>query len=162
VRLSISKYLTELPNNLDLTKGNPPLNPNIYYTKTNDMVVVSVGSVDTLFDVLAPLFLTHEFQTRKGRDFQFWCLKLFCHKFGYFYLPKGRELCVAISLFINRFRYSTALVVAEEPEVNFDMFKQTLPFVPSEKWTHINLAQAFANLKKAEGPLSPKGGKQEI
>jgi hypothetical protein len=151
VRFSIWKYLSDLPNNIKITKGNPTLKPNLYTNKTTDVVVLSVASVDSLFDVLAPLFLTYEFPTRKGVDFQFWCLRLFCHKFGYFYLPKGRELCVAISQFINCSRYSTALTVAKEPEVNFDRFKETLPIVPSEKWTHTTLAQAFAKLKKAEG-----------
>lgn len=58
------------------------------------------------------------FQTRKAKDFYFWCLALHLQKFGYFYLTEGRILVYNISKYTNKSRYSTNLTTVIAPSIS--------------------------------------------
>lgn len=66
------------------------------------------------------------------------------HKYGYFYLPKGRALAVAIANYINERRYSNAPSKATIPVIDETFLTSTLPVVLTPQTAHVDLAKAFA------------------
>jgi hypothetical protein len=88
------------------------------------------------------------FQTRKSIDFMYWCLVLYFHKYGHFYLPEGRALTLLISQYINTSRYSTNLNTVTIP--NLDMIKLVLsleiPVTLTPNMSHLTLSQALAKI----------------
>lgn len=88
------------------------------------------------------------FQTRKSIDFFFWCLVVYLHKFGYFYLPEGRTLVLDISNSINTARYSNkpnAVKLVEFEQIN-KVLSIDLPVKLTPDMSHLVLAQKFARL----------------
>jgi len=69
------------------------------------------------------------------------------HKYGYFYLNKGRKLTVDIANYINTSRYSNSGKKVTKPVINEDLFNTVLPVQLTPIMTHLKLAQAFAKVK---------------
>jgi hypothetical protein len=145
---SIIDFLQSLPKSFPFSLNTlPPHVSNTLNASTN-VTVLSISNIDALYDYLMFFLLEMPFQTRKGIDFYFWCLVLHFHKFGYFYLPKGKSLVVKISNYINDGRYSTNSnkgIAPTSAEIN-EVLNLTLPVMLTPEMLHVELAKAFANL----------------
>jgi len=148
---NIQSYLLTLPNLFGFTQNSPVLKPAktspLSIANNQEIMVISYQNVDSLHDTLAFFLLNLSFQTRKYTDFLYWCLVLYMHKFGYFYLKKGRELTVAISNFINTSRYSNSGKVVSAPLIDQQLFLTVLPVTLTPNMSHLKLALAFAKVK---------------
>jgi hypothetical protein len=71
------------------------------------------------------------------------------HKYGQFYLYKGRKLAIEISNYINSSRYSNSGKDVTEPSIDIDLFNKTLPVTLTPSMSHLKLAQTFAKTKDA-------------
>lgn len=74
------------------------------------------------------------------------------HKFGYYYIPKGRELCVNIARYVNKSRYSNASMPnITEPVIDNDLFysnSDNLPVKLIPEISHVQLSRAFQKINK--------------
>jgi len=111
--------------------------------KSSNVIVISVKSIDTLFDILLPTMKKYRFQTRKGLDFQYWCVILYMHKYGYFYLDEGRNLTTKIARYINKSRYSNRKLQVEAPVIDpsfffyfYFFFEKPLPIIRDVSMSH--------------------------
>lgn len=143
---AIVVFLTTLPNGFSFTHNSNPVSVGSVVNKRTDVKVLSINNVDVLHDTLAYFFLEMPFQTRKQVDFLYWCIVLYMHKFGHFYLPEGRALAVSIANYINGRRYTNAAVAAVMPVINPALFEAVLPVQLTPTITHVELAKAFARL----------------
>jgi len=143
----ISIYLKNKHNLFGFTLNSPTLNATIVTHKKTDVVVYSYQNIDSLFDSLAYFLLDLPFQTRKNIDFLYWCIVLYMHKFGFFYLNEGRKLTIEITKYINTSRYSTSGKDVQEPIIDPDIFNMNLPVTLTPLMSHLNLAQTFSRLK---------------
>jgi hypothetical protein len=75
-------------------------------------------------------------------------LVLYLHKYGYFYLTKGRALATMVDSYINNSRYSTLPSPAMPP--NIELIKEVLhldlPIKLLPTMSHLVLAQSFSRL----------------
>lgn len=147
---SISLYLESLPKSFNFSINT--LSPHVSNTidKRTSISVISITSIDTLYDYLMFFLLDLSFQTRKGEDFYFWCLVLHFHKLGYFYTKEGRILVYQIANYINDGRYSTNPNKVLEPKIENiqKVLDITLTVVLTPEMSHLDLAKAFASLIK--------------
>lgn len=103
---AIALFLQSLPKSFPFTLNSlPPVVANSLNKKTN-VSVITVNSIDALYDYLMFFLLAIPLQTRKSLDFLYWCLVLHFHKFGHFYLPEGRAAVNQIVQYANKGRYS--------------------------------------------------------
>lgn len=119
------------------------LNRSDNYTSVS---VISVVNIDALHDYLIFFFLDMPFQTRKAEDFYLWCITLFFHKLGYFYISEGRVLIYKISLYINKARYSTNVNRATSPSLSYinKVLDINLPVRLEPHMLHVDLAKIYA------------------
>ena len=113
-------------------------------------IVISLTNIDGLHDYLVPFLLTMPFQTRKNTDFLYWCLGLYLHKFGYFYVPEGKNLVLDISISINKARYSNNPYPKSLPgleQIN-NVIDIKLPIELLPELTHLNLGHKYSKLFK--------------
>lgn len=110
--------------------------------------MLAVTGIDGLFGYLAMCLLPLKFQSCKLVDFYYWCLSLYLHKLGHFYLPQGQALVLAISQFINTSRYSTASVVATKPLLDsiLHVLALVVPIMLTPTMAHLVLSQSMARL----------------
>ena len=143
---TIVLYLSALPNEFNFSLNTSPTKIGSVINKRTNVRVLSINSVDTLYDYLAYFLLSMPFQTRKKVDFLFWCVALHMHKLGYFYSARGRAMVLAIANFINHRRYSSAPTPATEPVIDRDFLLSNLPITLAPEMNHNALAKAFARL----------------
>lgn len=152
VMTDIEEYLSGLPNTFLFTKNSPILKAYrtspLSISKNQRVIVLSYQNIDSLHDTLAYFLLDLSFQTRKNTDFLYWCLVLYMHKFGHFYLTKGRELTIAISKYINASRYSNSGKEVTKPILDLQIFETLLPVILTPDMSHLTLAQSFARVKE--------------
>lgn len=147
---AIAAFLESLPKTFTFTQNSqPPVVTNTLNIKTS-VAVISIANVDALYDYLLFFFLDMSFQTRKSTDFFLWCLGLYFHKFGHYYLPEGRALVIKISQYINTGRYSNNPDRVSPPDLNCvkNVLGLTLPVTLTPEMTHLHLSQAFSSLVK--------------
>lgn len=143
----ISLFLSQLPNIFAFTLNSPKLKANMVIHKNTDVIVYSYNNIDSLHDTLAYFLLDMSFQTRKNTDFLYWCLVLYLHKYGYFYLEQGRKLTIAIANYINKSRYSNSGKIVSEPIINKELFNIEIPVKLTPSMTHLLFAQTFARVR---------------
>jgi len=116
-------------------------------TATN-VSVLSISSIDALYDYLMFFLLDMPLQTRKAVDFYYWCIILHLHKFGFFYLPEGKALIAKIASYINDGRYSTNPEKGIAPSIDeiTHLLNLPLPVSLTPEMLHVDLAKAFAKL----------------
>lgn len=102
---AISRYLQKLPKGFKFTLKSE--SPRVISTlnKNTKVSVISIVSIDALYDYLLFFLLDMPFQTRKAVDFYYWSIVLHLHKLGHFYLR--RNLSYLISKYVNTGRYTT-------------------------------------------------------
>lgn len=145
---AITHYLTTLPNLFGSVVISPsPIVSNTLNQRTS-VNVLAISNIDALHDYLAFMLLSMPFQTRKSVDFMYWCLALHFHKYGYYYLPQGRAVILAISRYINGSRYSNAECPTSPPDMQsiLDVLSLVLPITLTPQMSHLILAQSFARL----------------
>lgn len=156
VMQAVSSYIQSLPqSSLFTLSSKPPVVTNTVNNRTS-VSVLSISNIDALYDYLMFFLLSMPFQTRKGIDFYYWCLVLYIHKFGYFYLAQGRILCYKIAQYINTGRYSNNPDgIAAEPskEEILGVLDTKLPLTRTPEMTQVKFSQAFAKAK---------GGSKEV
>jgi len=147
---AIASYFKSTPKSFkfSLRSGAPTVINS--FNKNTSVSVISILSIDALYDYLLFFFLNMPFQSRKGVDFYFWCIVLHLHKLVYFYFKEGRSLTYAISQYVNSGRYSTNPNQAQAPsltEIN-QVLNLSLPVTLKPDMLHIDLAKAFASKVK--------------
>jgi hypothetical protein len=158
---AISDYLKSLPQSFPFTLISPAPAISTTIHKGTLVSVISMSSIDALYDYIMFFLLAMPFQTRKGIDFSYWCVVLHFHKFGYFYLTQGRIVTAMIAKFINSGRYSNNKDgVSQEPlaeDIN-NVLASDLPVKITPQMRHLHLAQAFAKVLKPKGIWVYKDG----
>lgn len=144
---AIASYLKSTPKSFHFSlKSGAPTVINSFHTNTS-VSVISIFSIDALYDYLLFFLLNMPFQSRKGVDFHFWCIVLHLHKLGYFYLQEGRSLTYTISKYVNSGRYSTNPDQVQAPsltEIN-KVLNLSLPVALKPDMLHIDLAKSFSS-----------------
>ena len=147
---AISLFFASLPNLFEFTlNSGVPYNSESLNNSTA-VYTFSMQDIDSLYAYILFFFLGMPFQTRKLVDFQYWALVLHLHKFGYFYMPEGRALVLAISKYINEGRYSTnptGPVLAPRNTDILDLLSSTTLVELTPEMTHTMLARAFTIAK---------------
>ena len=147
---NIINYIKILPKGFHFSKFNTILNLSKTLNKKTNVTVISLTNIDGLHDYLVPFLLTMPFQTRKNTDFLYWCLGLYLHKFGYFYVPEGKNLVLDISISINKARYSNNPDPKSLPnleQIN-NVIDIKLPIELLPELTHLNLGHKYSKLFK--------------
>lgn len=150
---AIANYLQTIPKGFKFSlKSKAPTINNSFNKKTN-VSVISILSIDALYDYLLFFLLDMPFQTRKGVDFHYWCIVLHLHKLGYFYLQEGRNLVYLISQYVNTGRYSTNPNPGKAPSLTLikKVLNLNLPVTLTPWMSHVDLAKAFVPKVKASG-----------
>ena len=147
---AIAAFLQSLPKGFRFTLNSLPPVVSSSLNKTTSVSVITVNSIDALYDYFMFFLLDMPFQTRKSVDFLYWCLVLHFHKFGHFYLPEGRALVNQIAQYANAGRYSNNPNKVNAPDLSniLNVLRLTLPVVLSPTMSHLHLAQAFSSLVK--------------
>lgn len=147
---AIANYLKSIPKGFNFSLGSKAPTVNNSLNKKTSVSVISIVSIDVLYDYLSFFFLNMPFQTRKGIDFYFWCIALYLHKFGYFYLTEGRNLTYKISQYVNSGRYSSNPNPVQTPsliEIN-KVLNLNLPVILTPNMSHVDLAKALTSKVK--------------
>jgi len=141
---AIESFLSKLP--IQNTGWNQELNVLYALNTRTDVYSMSVLSVDTLFSYIIPVFMSMSFYTRKSMDFKYWVISVIIHKFGYYYLPKGKKLALQISSGTNKFRYTTntgnSIELPNDDYIS-KFLAQPAPFDISRGLTHFSLVREF-------------------
>jgi hypothetical protein len=107
----IKKFLEKLSANII---PNLPYKIHLNMTKAlnkrTNVYSYVLTDVDVLYYIIFPFFANLEFKSRKFIDFKLWCIGLFLHKYGYLYLPEGKNLIAKITNCINKKRYTNNTV----------------------------------------------------
>ena len=82
----------------------------------------------------------------KKVDFEYWCILVYMHKFGYFYLPKGRKIAVDTCNYINKSRYSNRNNSVINPELDISFLTMKLIMQLPCTMSHTKFAQVFNKL----------------
>lgn len=114
--------------------------------KRTSVLIISVTSIEVLFEMNKSLFITIPFQSRKKIDFLYWSIVLYIHKYGYFFIKEGRKFVIETSVYFNTYRYTNAKIVATVP--NFEALESVLskPFsvIIDENLNHTEMAKLFS------------------
>ena len=145
---AIAAFLQSLPKGFRFTLNSLPPVVSSSLHKTTSVSVITINSIDALYDYFMFFLLDMPFQTRKSVDFLYWCLALHFHKFGHFYLPEGRALVNQIAQYVNSGRYSNNPNKVNAPDLSniMNVLRLTLPVVLTPTMSHLHLAQAFSSL----------------
>lgn len=88
---NIVTYIKSLNKSFDFSNFNTKIELSKTLNKNTNVYVIALSNIDALHDYLVPFLLSMNFQTRKSVDFIYWCLAIYLHKYGYFYLPRRRR-----------------------------------------------------------------------
>ena len=145
---AITVFLQSLPKDFKFTLNSQPPVVSSSLNKTTNVSVITINSIDALYDYLMFFLLDMPFQTRKSVDFLYWCLALHFHKLGHFYLPEGRSLVNQIAQYINSGRYTNNPDKVNAPYLSNieNVLGLTLPVTLTPEMSHLHLAQSFSSL----------------
>ncbi|CCO27488.1 LAGLIDADG homing endonuclease (mitochondrion) [Rhizoctonia solani AG-1 IB] len=145
---AIAAFLQSLPKGFRFTLDSLPPVVSSSLNKTTSVSVITINSIDALYDYFMFFLLDMPFQTRKSVDFLYWCLALHFHKFGHFYLPEGRALVNQIAQYTNSGRYSNNSNKVNAPDLSniINVLRLALPVMLTPAMSHLHLAQAFSSL----------------
>jgi hypothetical protein len=118
---------------------------NIILNKKTNVLSYTILDIDILYHFIVPFLNNLKFQSRKFIDYKYFVIIVYIHKLGYYMLPKGKELILAISLSINKNRYSTNPTVSIEPTQKSieDVFNIEPPFDISKGDSHSKLSKIY-------------------
>lgn len=146
---ALKVFISSLPNT---TSSLIPLSPprvNTSINQKSNVLSLTVNNIDSLYYFLLPFFDQSSFFSRKYLDFKLWRISLLLHKFGYYFLPEGRQLLTDISNNINNNRYSTFI---NQYFIPFDdlikrsniILASNPPFNINSGKTHTELSQNYS------------------
>jgi len=148
----IKKFLETLCKNI--TSYLPykiDLNMTITLNKSTNVYSYALTDVDVLYYIIFPFFSNLEFKSRKLVDFQLWCIGLLLHKYGYIYLPEGKNLMGKIINCMNKKRYTTneiQPVYITQNEIDL-VFQQEPPFGYNLTKSHLLNSQEYSRSKNS-------------
>lgn len=115
-------------------------------TGVNSLVIYKV---DINFYYILPFFESMIFFSRKNIDYLYWVIMVIIHKLGYYYLPEGKKIALAISSATNKYRYTTnnsSKVQLPQVELLSKLLAQSPPFDISAG-SHFELVMKFTIAK---------------
>jgi hypothetical protein len=142
-KLSIS-ILPNLPYKINL-------NMTVALNKRTNVYSYVLTDVDVLYYIIFPFFSNLEFKSRKFIDFKLWSIGLFLHKYGYVYLPEGKNLICKITNCINKKRYTNSAVqpiYITQSDIDL-VLQQQAPFDLNSNKSHLLNAQAYSRSKNS-------------
>ncbi len=86
---AIAVYLKSLVKGFTFSVNTSSPVIGMTLNKRTSVSVLSISNIDSLYDFLMYFLLDMPFQTRKGEDYDYWCLVLHMHKLGYFYFSES-------------------------------------------------------------------------
>jgi hypothetical protein len=143
---ALKVFISSLPNtNYSLIPLSPP-RVNTSINQKSNVISLTVNNIDSLYYFLLPFFDQSSFLSRKFLDFKLWRISLLLHKFGYYFLPEGRQLLTDISNNINNNRYSTYI---NQYFIPFDdLIKRSNIILASNPPFNINLGKTHTELSQ--------------
>lgn len=145
VLVNVASFINKLQSQFTFSHQCPPLKTTHTVNKNTQVISIIYTDIDSLHDILAFNMLDLEFQTRKKVDFIYWCLMLYIHKFGYFYLAQGRQMAMQIAASSNAHRYSTSGENVHVPDLNaiIEFINMQLPVKLQPNQNHTQFARHF-------------------
>lgn len=132
---------------LNLPKDKEAL--KYYFNKGTGVYSLVIYKVDVNFYYVLPFFESMTFISRKNIDYLYWVIAVIIHKLGYYYLPEGKKIALAISSATNKYRYTTnnsSKVELPNCELISKLLAQTPPFDISSG-SHTELVKKFTLAK---------------
>jgi LAGLIDADG endonuclease/Cytochrome b/b6/petB len=124
-----------------------PRKPNCIIKDNKGSYQLVITDTDILFQYIYPFFKELPFYSRKGIDFKIWSLGLFLIVFGYYCLPKGKQLLIKLSNNMNSKRYFSNICDVFDIEEIENLFKSNPPFDIFSGKSHFILAKEYALFK---------------
>lgn len=138
------KNIKLLPPYNDLVIPNKP-NCIIKNNKVAYQLVIT--DIDVLFQYIYPLFKELSFFSRKNIDFHIWSLGLYLIKYGYYTIPKGKELLIKLSNNMNSKRYFSDISDFIDIKEIETLFNFNPPFYIHTGKSHFILAKEYSQSK---------------
>lgn len=108
---------------------------------------MTILSIDPLYSYIVPFFQLMTFETRKAIDYKYWEISVLLHKYGFYYLPDGKQITLQISLKTNKYRYTTANITNKLVLPNDESISKLLalpaPFNLNSGKSHSQLVKEF-------------------
>ena len=124
-----------------------PKKPNCIIKKNQKAYQLVITDLDVLFQYICPFFRNLSFYSRKSIDFNIWSLGLFLMIYGYYTIPKGKELLLNLSNNMNSKRYFSNVIDFIDIKEIESIFDIDPPFNIHTGKSHFTLAKEYA-LKK--------------
>ena len=154
---AITTFLTELSDNVLQNSKILPLNVISTTNVRTDVVSLVVNSVDSLYYYVLPFLDTSKMYSRKFIDFKLWRVALLLKIKGYYYLPEGKKLFLAISDILNK-RYSTNntddinKMIDEILKKSETIFEKDPPFDVESNIPHSDNVRKFSIQNRSDNP----------
>ena len=154
---SIIIFLTRLSNNVLRDSKISPLNVVSTTNVKTNVVSLVVNSVDSLYYYVLPFLDTSKMYSRKFIDFKLWRVALLLKIKGYYYLPEGKKLFLAISDILNK-RYSTNntddinKMIDEILKKSETIFEKDPPFDVESNIPHSDNVRKFSIQNRSDNP----------
>lgn len=121
-----------------------PNKPNCIIKDTKVAYRLVITDLDVLFQYICPFFRGLTFYSRKRIDFNIWSLGLYLMIYGYYTIPKGKELLLKLSNNMNSKRYfSNVMDFIDIKEIE-SLFNIAPPFKIHTGKSHFILAKEYA------------------
>jgi LAGLIDADG endonuclease len=124
----------------DLVIPNKP-NCIIIHNKVTYQLVIT--DLDVLFQYICPFFRSLTFYSRKKIDFNIWSLGLYLMIYGYYTIPKGKELLLKLSNNMNSKRYFSNVIDFIDFKEIESIFNMEPPFNIHTGKSHFILAKKY-------------------
>ena len=154
---SIIIFLTRLSNNVLRDSKISPLNVVSTTNVKTNVVSLVVNSVDSLYYYVLPFLDTSKMYSRKFIYFKLWRVALLLKIKGYYYLPEGKKLFLAISDILNK-RYSTNntddinKMIDEILKKSETIFEKDPPFDVESNIPHSDNVRKFSIQNRSDNP----------
>lgn len=104
---AIALFLSQLTIPANAPVSLTALAMSTVVNKRTNVQTNSVTGIDNLFFIILPLFISVQFVTRKGIDFNLWAVAILLYKLGHVTTTLGRSYLLTIEAYINSSRYTT-------------------------------------------------------
>jgi len=141
---AISIFLTNLNLNSPYKDLVIPNKPNCIIKNNKVAFQLVITDLDILFQYIYPFFKDLSFYSRKRIDFNIWSLGLFLMIYGYYNLPKGKELLLKLSNNMNSKRYFSNVIDFIDIKEIESLFDIDPPYNIHTGKSHFILAKEYA------------------
>ena len=141
---AISTFLQNIPLSPPYKDLIIPNKPNCIIKNNKGAYQLVITDIDVLFQYIYPFFRELSFYSRKSIDFNIWSLGLYLIMYGYYTIPKGKELLLKLSNSMNSKRYFSDLTDFIDIKEIETLFDGTPPFDIHTGKSHFILAKEYA------------------